>query len=69
MAQALYPQGVGTASSLFMSAMMLAGAVGGAIGGLGVDRLGLPEVFFLPAGLTALGAVGMIVLARRQLRE
>lgn len=68
-AQALYPQGVGTASSLFMSAMMLAGAVGGAIGGLGVDRLGLPEVFFLPAGLTALGAVGMIALARRQLRE
>lgn len=64
-AQQLYPQGVGFASSVFMSSILLAGGIGGAIGGLGTAALGLPHVFFLPAGLSALGAVGLFWASRR----
>ena len=65
-AQNLYPQGVGTASSLFMSAMAVGAAAGGALGGFGAARFGLPEVFYLPAGLTALAGLGMIILDSRR---
>jgi SET family sugar efflux transporter-like MFS transporter len=64
-AQHLYPEGVGTASGLFLSAMTLGSAAGGLIGGLGVARFGLPEVFFLPAALSAVAVVGLVVLERR----
>ncbi len=64
-AQQLYPQGVGLASSVFMSSILLAGGLGGAIGGLGTAALGLPHVFFLPAGLSALGVIGLFWASTR----
>ncbi len=64
-AQQLYPQGVGLASTIFLSALIFASTFGGLIGGLGVSRLGLPHVFYVPAALCALAAVGMVVLAPR----
>ncbi|WP_152365533.1 MFS transporter [Microlunatus speluncae] len=68
-AQELYPERVATASGLFMSAMPIAGAVGGVIGGLGVATYGLPRVFFLPAGIALIGCLGMIMLGRWQQRR
>lgn len=64
-AQQLYPQGIGLASSVFMSSIALAGGLGGAIGGLGTAWLGLPHVFFLPAALSSVGVVGLFVTTRR----
>ena len=64
-AQHLYPEAVGTASGLFMSAITVGAAVGGLIGALGVARLGLPEVFYLPAALSRVATVGLVVLQRR----
>ncbi|WP_114559890.1 MFS transporter [Desertihabitans aurantiacus] len=65
-AQQLYPDGVGLASSVFMSSIMLSGGLGGAIGGLGVALLGIPHIFFVSAVLTALGLVVLLRLARGQ---
>jgi SET family sugar efflux transporter-like MFS transporter len=64
-AQHLYPEGVGTASGVFLSSMTLGAAAGGMIGGLGVARLGLPAVFYVPAVLSAVAFVGLLVLERR----
>lgn len=64
-AQQLYPQGVGFASSVFMSSIALAGGIGGALGGLGTAALGLPHVFFLPAGLSVIGVAGLFWASRR----
>jgi SET family sugar efflux transporter-like MFS transporter len=64
-AQQLYPSGVGLASSVFMSSIMLGGGLGGAVGGLGTAVLGVPHVFFVSAALGVLGAVGMVVVGRR----
>jgi MFS transporter, SET family, sugar efflux transporter len=64
-AQQLYPEGVGLASSVFMSSIMLSGGLGGAIGGLGSALLGVPQLFYVPAVLGAVGALGMVGLARR----
>lgn len=64
-AQQLYPYGVGLASSVFMSSIMLSGGLGGLIGGLGSALVGIPQVFFISALLGALGTVGLIVLAHR----
>ncbi|MFD7159370.1 hypothetical protein ACFV9C_32560 [Kribbella sp. NPDC059898] len=36
--------------------------VAGTIGGIGVAAIGLPHVFFVPAGLTALAVAGFAVL-------
>jgi SET family sugar efflux transporter-like MFS transporter len=64
-AQQLYPSGVGLASSVFMSSIMLGGGLGGAIGGLGTALLGVPHVFYISAVLGVFGAVGMVVVGRR----
>jgi SET family sugar efflux transporter-like MFS transporter len=64
-AQSLFPEGVGTASGIFLGAIPLGSAVGGAIGGLGVAAIGLPHVFFLPAALTTLAVPAFAVLAAR----
>ncbi len=64
-AQDLYPQGVGLASSTFMSSIIFASTVGGLVGSLFVSGLGIPHVFVVPAVLSALALVGMAVLARR----
>ena len=64
-AQHLYPEAVATASGLFMSAITVGAAAGGLIGALGVARFGLPEVFYLPAVLSLVATVGLVVLQRR----
>ncbi|MEV6412744.1 MFS transporter [Kribbella sp. NPDC051718] len=64
-AQHLYPEGVGTASGIFLSSIPVSSAIGGAIGGLGVAAIGLPHVFFLPAALTTLSTIAFAVLSRR----
>lgn len=64
-AQQLYPEGVGLASSVFMSSIMLSGGLGGAIGGVGTALLGVPHVFYVSAVLGLVGTVGLVVVARR----
>lgn len=64
-AQDLYPEGVGLASSTFMSSIVFASTVGGLVGSVFVTGLGIPHVFVVPAVLSALALVGMAVLARR----
>jgi SET family sugar efflux transporter-like MFS transporter len=64
-AQHLYPEAVATASGLFMSAITVGAAAGGLIGALGVARLGLPHVFYLPAVFSAVATAGLALLARR----
>jgi SET family sugar efflux transporter-like MFS transporter len=63
-AQRLLPTAVATASSIFMSAPPVASAVGGVVGGLGVDVLGLPLVFLAPAVSALLAVIGLIVMSR-----
>lgn len=65
-AQRLYPEGVGTASGIFLSAIPLGSAIGGTIGGIGVAAIGLPHVFFVPACLTAISIVAFSALSRRE---
>ena len=64
-AQQLAPERVGLASSLYGSTLPLASAMGGSLGALGVSWLGMPQLFFIPAVLSALGFVGLILTARR----
>jgi SET family sugar efflux transporter-like MFS transporter len=61
-AQQLYPEGVGLASTVFMSSIMLSGGLGGAIGGLGSALVGIPQIFFVSAALGALGTAGLLVM-------
>jgi SET family sugar efflux transporter-like MFS transporter len=63
-AQALYPQGVGLASSTFLGSIPVASSVGGVLGAIGVTQLGIPAVFFLPAVLCGLSAVGLFLIQR-----
>ena len=63
-AQQLYPEGVGLASTVFMSSIMLSGGLGGAIGGLGSALVGIPQIFFVSAALGALGTAGLLVMTR-----
>ncbi|MEU4191927.1 MFS transporter [Kribbella sp. NPDC026611] len=67
-AQSLYPEGVGTASGVYLSAIPLGSAIGGTIGSIGVAAIGLPHVFFIPASLTALAIVAFIILGNRTAR-
>ncbi|MFI5728848.1 MFS transporter [Kribbella sp. NPDC051587] len=64
-AQDLYPEGVGTASGVFLGAIPVGSAIGGTIGGIGVAAIGLPQVFFVPAALTSLAIVGFVILSVR----
>ncbi|RYE10464.1 MAG: MFS transporter [Hyphomicrobiales bacterium] len=63
-AQRLLPNAVATASAIFMSSTALASALGGVAGGLGVAGLGLPSVFYIPAALALLAAIGLAIMAR-----
>ena len=58
-AQHLYPQGVGVASSTFLSAIPVASSLGGLVGSIGVTQLGMPGVFYVPAVLCAVSALGL----------
>jgi SET family sugar efflux transporter-like MFS transporter len=62
-AQDLYPQGIGMASSLYFSAIRFSAAIGGVAGGLGVGWFGVPGVFLVPALLCVVAAAGLFVQA------
>ena len=64
-AQQLYPEGVGVASSTFLSSLVFGSTVGGLLGSAFVTSLGLPGVFVVPAVLSVIALVGMALLARR----
>lgn len=63
-AQDLYPDGIGLASSLYFSAIRFSAAIGGIAGGLGVGWFGVPGVFLVPAALCVVAAVGLLIQAR-----
>jgi SET family sugar efflux transporter-like MFS transporter len=63
-AQHLYPQGVGVASSTFLGSIPVAASVGGLVGSIGVTQLGIPGVFFLPTILCGLSAVGLFMIRK-----
>jgi MFS transporter, SET family, sugar efflux transporter len=62
-AQDLYPNGIGVASSLYFSAVRFSAAIGGLAGGLGVGWFGVPGVFLVPALLCVVAAVGLLIQA------
>jgi MFS transporter, SET family, sugar efflux transporter len=62
-AQDLYPNGIGMASSLYFSALRFSAAIGGIAGALGVGWLGVPGVFLIPALLCLVAAVGLMIQA------
>jgi MFS transporter, SET family, sugar efflux transporter len=63
-AQRLLLTAVATASAIFLSSPPLASALGGLSGGLGVAAVGLPKVFFVPAGFALVAAVGLSLMTR-----
>src|SRR5918997_1797983 len=68
-AQDLYPNGIGMASSLYFSAIRFSGAIGGIAGALGVGWFGVPGVFLVPALLCIVAAIGLLVQALASRRE
>ena len=62
-AQDLYPNGIGLASSLYFSALRFSAAIGGLAGALGVGWFGVPGVFLVPALLCLVAAVGLMIQA------
>jgi SET family sugar efflux transporter-like MFS transporter len=67
-AQGMYPQGVGVASSLFYGSLGLSGSVAGLVAAVAVRPLGLPHVFYLPAVFCAIAIVGIVML-RQPIRQ
>ncbi|GGP24849.1 MFS transporter [Silvimonas amylolytica] len=65
-AQRLLPNAVATASAIFMSSTALASALGGMAGGLGIEVLDMPKVFFLPAFFAGLAVIGLSLMARSE---
>ena len=64
-AQRLVPTRVGMATSVFLSAYAINGAVGGFLGSVGSSWLGLPQLFWIPAVIAAIGGVALVVLDAR----
>jgi len=62
-AQDLYPNGIGLASSLYFSALRFSAAIGGVAGALGVSWFGVPGVFLVPALLCLVAATGLLIQA------
>jgi MFS transporter, SET family, sugar efflux transporter len=62
-AQDLYRNGIGLASSLYFSALRFSAAIGGIAGALGVGWFGVPGVFLIPALLCLVAAVGLTIQA------
>ena len=62
-AQDLYRNGIGMASSLYFSALRFSAGIGGVVAGLGVGWLGVPGVFLIPALLCVVAAVGLLIQA------
>ncbi len=67
-AQRLYPQGVGVASTMFFSSLSVASTIGGLVAAVAVGPLGLPHIFFVPTVLCAVGVGGLFVLGVWQAR-
>ncbi len=65
-AQDLYPEGVGYASSVFFSGLGLSAALGGALGSIGVAQLGMPGVFVVPAIISAAVGLGFYLMRLAQ---
>jgi MFS transporter, SET family, sugar efflux transporter len=65
-AQRLLPTAVATASAIFMSSTAVSQAIGGTLGGLGVQVLGLPLVFLVPGAFAGVACLGLAVMARRR---
>jgi SET family sugar efflux transporter-like MFS transporter len=65
-AQRLLPTAVATASAIFLSSTAISSALGGLAGGLGVGAIGLPHVFFIPAGFAAIAVIGLAVMSVRE---
>jgi SET family sugar efflux transporter-like MFS transporter len=65
-AQHLLPEGVATASAIFLSSVAIANALGGLTGSLGVRFVGLPHVFLVPAVYGLIATVGMAIMSRSQ---
>ncbi|MFD4636165.1 MFS transporter [Lentzea sp. NPDC058436] len=63
-AQRLLPDGVATASALFLSSTALSSALGGVAGGVGAAVVGLPLVFLVPAVLAFAAAIGLAFVER-----
>ncbi len=63
-AQDLLPTAVATASAIFLSSTAVSSALGGAAGGFGAAVVGLPHVFFIPAGLALLAVIGLAAMTR-----
>lgn len=61
-AQDLYPEGVGYASSIFFSGLGLSAALGGALGSIGVAQLGMPGVFIVPAVVCSFVGLGFYLI-------
>ncbi len=66
-AQRLHPQGVGLATSTFLSTTVFASTLGGLVGALGAP-LGLPHVFLIPAAVSAVACAGLALLSLRLAR-
>lgn len=64
-AQRLVPTRVGMASSVFLSAYAINAAVGGFAGSVGSSWLGIPQLFWIPATIAAVGAIALAVLNAR----
>jgi SET family sugar efflux transporter-like MFS transporter len=63
-AQRLLPQAVATASAIFLSSTSVASALGGVAGSIGVNVVGLPLVFLIPAVFALMASVGLAILSR-----
>lgn len=61
-AQRLVPTRVGMASSVFYSAYAINAAVGGFAGSVGAEWLGLPQLFWIPAVVAAIGTIALLIL-------
>lgn len=64
-AQHLYPNGVATASAVFISSAAISSALGGLAGSLGIALLGLPHVFYIPGTFAGIAAIGLAVVAHK----
>jgi SET family sugar efflux transporter-like MFS transporter len=63
-AQRLLPQAVATASAIFLSSTSIASALGGVAGSIGVNIVGLPLLFLIPAVFALMASIGLAIMSR-----
>ena len=64
-AQSLLPTAIATATAVFLTAPALSSALGGSVGGIFAQAVGLPAVFFVPATFGLIAVAGFAVMAAR----